>query len=376
MMPESNIFLIDEMKTEFYSQLARQSIKGSVLSKETAVEILTSSDVALLALLDAAYDVRKRFVGQEVLIHVIDNAQNGHCPEDCRYCAQAQTSTVEIEEYRLKPREEILAEAKDAYENGASCYCMVFAGRGPSHNRTEHLARIVREIKSRYPMEVCVSAGILDEGKAKILKTAGLDRLNHNLNTSARHYPRICTTHTYEDRLNTLRAARRAGLQVCSGIIVGMGETVTDLLELAYTLREMEVESIPVNFFIRLREEPRLSAGDASDQTPDLTPEFCLRVLCLFRFLNPKAEIRMAAGRELYLRSMQVMGLYPANSLFLGGYLNAKGDEDIQTLQMIKDAGFTIRSEYPLDKLLAKGKISVEMKGLRELRPHHSCGTS
>lgn len=363
------------MKTEFYSQLARQTIEGSVLSKETAAEILTSSDVALLALLDAAYDVRKRFVGQEVLIHVIDNAQNGHCPEDCRYCAQAQTSTVEIEEYRLKPQEEILAEAKDAYENGASCYCMVFAGRGPSQSRTEHLAQIVREIKSRYPMEVCVSAGILDEGKAKILKAAGLDRLNHNLNTSARHYPRICTTHTYEDRLNTLRAARQAGLQVCSGIIVGMGETVTDLLEIAYTLREMEVESIPVNFFIRLRKEPQFSAGDAFDQAPDLTPEFCLRVLCLFRFLNPKAEIRMAAGRELYLRSMQVMGLYPANSLFLGGYLNAKGDEDIQTLQMIKDAGFTIRSEYPLDKLLAKSKTSIEMKGLRELRPHHSCET-
>jgi biotin synthase len=360
----------------FYNHLAMRSIADEPLPRDRAGDILTSATLELLPLMNAAFEVRKAFFGNEVLIHILNNAQNGYCPEDCHYCAQSRTSSASIEEYPLKSDEEILAEAKRAAEKGASCYCMVFAGRGPSSRRSEHLARIIRQIKSQYPsLDVCVSAGLLDEEKAHTLKEAGLDRLNHNLNTSARHYPGICTTHTYEDRLRTLRAARQAGLRLCSGIIVGMGETAEDILEVAYTLREMNVESIPVNFYMPI-------AGNRLDVVPDLSPDYCLRLLCLFRFLNPKAEIRMAAGRELYLRDMQVMGLYPANSLFLDGYLNAEGDERRRVWQMIRDAGFTIRSEYPLEGLLGKEMPSlpggfpvrrtethVPLKGMQELRP-------
>lgn len=361
------------MDESFYNQLARQSIAGEVLSRQAARDILTGDHIELLPLLNASYAVRKRFTGKEVLIHIIDNAQNGFCPEDCHYCAQAKPSGADIEEYPLKSDAEILAEAKNAYEKGAFRYCMVFAGRGPSSARVAHLARLVRQIKEKHPsLQVCVSTGLLDEGKAKVLKEAGLDRLNHNLNTSQRHYPNICTTHTYADRLNTLASARRADIQLCSGMIVGMGETADDILEVVYALRHLEVESIPVNFYIPIE-------GNTLGPASALSPEYCLRVLCLFRLLNPKSEIRVAAGRELYLRDMQVMALYPANSLFLDGYLNTKGDDRRRTLQLIKDAGFIIKSDHSVDELLEKegntpeaspagsaGRVS--MKKLQDLR--------
>ncbi len=335
---------------DFYQELARQGIASEIISRETAAQILTSPRIELLPLLNAAFEVRRKFRGTEVSIHIINNAQNGYCPEDCRYCAQARTADSDIEKYPLKSDEEILAEAKNAYERGAFRYCMVFAGRGPSLTRVTHLARLIRTIKVQYPpLQVCVSTGLLNEEKARILKEAGLDRLNHNLNTSERHYPNICMTHTYADRLNTLAAARRVDMALCSGMIVGMGESSDDLLEVVYALRQLEVESIPVNFYIPI-------TGNVLGPASPLSPEYCLRVLCLFRLLNPQAEIRVAAGRELHLRSMQVMALYPANSLFLEGYLNTKGDERWRTLQMIKDAGFTIKSDHAIDELLRKEK--------------------
>ncbi len=360
------------MDPNYYYKLAQESIEGKILPEEMAREILTSSEVELLPLLNAAFEVRKKFTGKEVKVHILNNIQNGHCSEDCHYCAQAKSATTDIEEYPLKSDDEILAEAKQAYESGAFRYCMVSAGRGPSQRRVEHLARLIREIKSLYPIRICVSAGLLDEEKAQILKEAGLDRLNHNLNTSRRHYPNICTTHTYDDRLNTLQAARQAGIELCSGVIVGMGEATEDILEVAYTLRKLESPSIPVNFLIPI-------SGTNVKEISPLTPELCLRVLCVYRFLNPKAEIRVAAGREFHLRSMEVMALYPANSLFLDGYLNARGEDRLKTLQMIKDAGFTINSDYPLEGLLEKEEqkkfFSVSrgekiiLKNLQELRP-------
>ncbi len=361
------------MHRAFYNNLADQSVNGEILSLDTCRTILLSSEIELLPLLNSAYEVRKKFVGKEVMIHIIDNAQNGYCPEDCHYCAQAKTSRADIEEYPLKPDEEILAEARRAYESGAFRYCMVFAGRGPSQRRTEHLARLIKEIKSKYPIEICVSTGLLDEQKAQILKNAGLDRLNHNLNTSERHYPNICTTHTYADRINTLKAAKKVGIELCSGMIFGMGEGTDDIIEVAYTLRELEVPSIPANFLVPIK-------GNNLAEVNDLTPEYCLRVLCLLRFLNPKAEIRVAAGREIHLHSMEVLSLYPANSLFLDGYLNTRGASRAKTLRMIKDAGFTIKSEQDLDQLLENEEKDRKlcytaneeqlMKRLADLRPY------
>ena len=316
----------------------------------TCQKILVSTKIDLFSLLNAAYNVRKRFWGKEVTIHVINNVQNGHCGEDCHYCAQSRFSKAPIKSYPMKSDAEILDEAKRAYRSGAFRYCMVFAGREQGRKRLERLTNIIRTIKKKYKIEVCVSPGFVNKAEALLLKKAGLDRLNHNINTSSKFYSRICTTHSFDQRLQTLRAAQEVGLDMCSGVIVGMGERAGDVIDAALTLRTFKnVKSIPVNFFLPI-------PGTNIPQTPRLSPEYCLRVLCLYRFLNPRSEIRMAAGREYHLRSMQVLGLYPANSLFMDGYLNVKGTSRLQTLQMILDAGFTIRSEQKIDALIRKEK--------------------
>ncbi len=229
---------------------------------------------------------------------------------------------------------------------------MVLAGRGPSDADIDHMAGCIREVKEKFGIETCLSSGLLDAPKAHRLKEAGLDRLNHNLNTSRSRYPEICTTHTYQDRVDTLTAARSAGLQLCTGLIVGMDESADDLVEVAYELHTLGAESIPVNFLVPIignRVKTPASCG-----TP-LTPELALRVLCLFRLVNPKAELRIAAGREHHLRSLQPLGLEPANSLFVDGYLLTQGDGPVGTLRMIRDAGYDIDlhgAEWP-EKLRA-----------------------
>lgn len=360
------------MDMNWYQSLADSGVTGRLLPRETYRALLVDDRIELLPLLSAAFEVRKYFHGKTVTIHIINNVRNGLCSEDCSYCAQSKNSKAPIARYTTKTDNEILREAKRAYDAGAYRYCLVYAGRGMNREKIEHLAGLIRTIKNQYPLEVCVSAGILDEKGAAILAAAGLDRLNHNLNTSAARYSRICTTHSFSDRLGTLKAARKAGLEVCSGIIAGMGETADELIELAMILRELDARSIPINFLLPI-------VGNVLAEPENLTPQYCLRILSLFRFINPHAEIRVAAGREKHLRSMEVMGLYPANSIFMDGYLNTKGGDRTRTLQMISDAGFTIRSDKSLEALLAReqtgqpGPQAAEedyaLKTLKDLRP-------
>ena len=333
------------MNKDRYHKLTQAGIAGDLLPRKAYVDLLEDSGIELLSLVDAAFAVRRYYHDRTVTVHIINNVSNGLCSEDCNYCPQSKSSTADIAEYAEKSREEILAEAEQAYKAGAFRYCMVYAGRRPSRARTERIVDLVQTIKAQYPIEVCVSAGIMGEADTKLLKEAGLDRLNHNLNTSPSQYGRICTTHTFADRLNTLKAARSAGLEVCSGIIAGMGETAGELVDLALMLRELEARSIPVNFLLPI-------AGNRLTVAEDLTPEYCLKILCVFRLINPRAEIRTAAGREYHLRSLEVLSLYPANSLFMDGYLNTRGRSRKDTLQMIVDAGFTIKSDFPAEELL------------------------
>jgi biotin synthase len=333
------------MDKQWYQSLAAGALRGELLPQDICLGLLTDSRVELLPLLDAAFQVRKHFHGREVTVHIINNVSNGLCSEDCNYCPQSRSSSAEINTYPEKTEQEIVAEAKQAHAAGAHRYCMVYAGRRPSRQRMERIAHLVRTIKAQYPIEVCVSAGIMDADSTRLLKEAGLDRLNHNLNTSASRYGKICSTHTFADRLNTLKAARKAGLDICSGIIAGMGETAAELIELALMLRNLEAKSIPINFLLPI-------AGNRLKNTQNLSPGYCLRILCLFRFLVPQAEIRAAAGREYHLRSMEVMSLFPANSLFMDGYLNTRGKSRKDTLQMIIDAGFTIKSDKSAEELL------------------------
>lgn len=350
------------MKPSFYANIAALSLQGELLTDADCNKILSASEVELLPLLNAAYEIRKKYFQNRVQLHVLNNAQNGLCPEDCHYCVQAKTATKEIDTYALKPESEILSEAEHAHKSGAYRYCIVMSGRGPSPKRVEQLAGVIKSVKAKYPLEVCLSVGLIDETAAKTLKEAGLDRLNHNLNTSESFYPKICTTHTYQDRMDTLQAVQTVGLASCSGVIVGIGEEDADLIRVAKELRKLEVASIPVNFYLSID-------GNQIKTPPLLTPEYCLRVLCLYRLLNPEAEIRVAAGREHHLRGMEVMSLYPANSMFVEGYLNAKGKETTRTLQMIQDAGFTVQTNGEVSEQLHTEKDGVLLKELELLRP-------
>jgi biotin synthase len=280
------------------------------------------------------------------MVHVLNNVQNGLCPEDCGYCSQSKRSDSAIRKYPMKSEGEILEEAARAAAAGATRYCMVLSGRGPTLATTRELAGLIRKVKQRHPIEVCLSVGILGEEHARILAEAGLDRLNHNLNTSERHYPEICSTHTFADRVATLRAAKKCGIEPCSGLIAGMGERSEDLVEVAFDLRELEVPSIPVNFLIPIEGNPVRSDGS-------LSPERALRVLAMMRLVNPRAEIRVAGGREGHLRALGALALWPANSLFVDGYLTTRGDAVNETYRMIEDAGFEVDGNPEYDALRA-----------------------
>ncbi|MEO5349813.1 MAG: biotin synthase BioB [Magnetococcus sp. YQC-3] len=322
----------------FYHRLAENALNGVLLTQEEGVRLLQDESLELLPLLQAAFRVRRHYFGRRVRLQILNNVQNGYCPEDCHYCAQSTESTAPIVKYRSKSEEEILEEARQAHQAGAFRYCMVLSGRGPNASRVAQMAELVKRIKARWPIEVCLSAGFIDQTMAAILHEAGLDRYNHNLNTAEGHYGSICQTHTYQDRLATLQAARAVGLEVCSGLIVGMGESAADLWTVAHTLRQLQARSIPINFYVHV---PGNRLGEVAH---GLTPERCLRVLSLFRFLNPDAELRAAGGREVHLRSLSPLALYPANGLFSAGYLNVGGQSTEEVLRMIVDAGFEVES--------------------------------
>jgi biotin synthase len=326
-----------------YAAWQAAGVDDHSIDRADAQAILRDESIDLMRLLAAAGEVRRRWFGRHVTIHVLDNVRNGACPEDCGYCGQSRDSQAPIQPYKLKSVDDIVAQAADAQRRGAYRFCMALAGRGPSDRDVGHMSEAIRRIKAM-GMRTCLSTGLMDDDKARRLADAGLDRLNHNLNTSRDRYPQICSTHTYDDRMATLRAARQAGIGLCSGLIVGMGEQAADLVEVAFALRELRTESIPVNFLLPI--EGNRIHDPRCDGRP-LSPPFVLRVLCMMRLVNPAAEVRVAAGREAHLRSLQPLALWPANSLFMDGYLLTAGSGPAETLRMILDAGFQPVFEHP-----------------------------
>jgi biotin synthase len=321
--------------------LADKSLAGITLSQNEALAILQTDDSRLPELLRAAFVVRERFFSRKVKICMLQNARSGLCPEDCHYCSQSAVSTAPITKYRLLPSEQLLSGARKAVAAGASRYCMVTSGRGPSERDIAHLNEAVQAIKKEFPsLEICLSLGLMSEGQARQLKEAGVGWINHNLNTSRRFYPEICSTHTYDDRIETVENVKRAGLMTCSGSIIGMGENNQDIIELAYSIRELAIDSIPVNFLYPI-------AGTPLGERRDFAPTKGLKALCLMRLLNPRSEIRMAAGRELYLGTWAGLVFYPANSIFVEGYLTTPGQQANEAHKLVEEAGFEVERRIP-----------------------------
>lgn len=318
-------------------ELAARVLEGEEVTDKEALSILECPDEEVLLLIHAAFQIRKHYYGKKVKLNMIMNAKSGLCPENCCYCSQSSISNAPIASYKMVNKETILEGAKRAYDLNVGTYCIVASGRGPSNREVEQVVEAVTEIKNTYGLKVCACLGLLKPEQALRLKEAGVDRYNHNINTSERNHSNITTSHTYDDRVNTIQLAKGSGMSPCSGVIVGMKESIEDVVAMARSLNVLDADSVPVNFLHAID-------GTALEGVNDLNPLYCLKVLALFRFMNPTKEIRISGGREVNLRSLQPLGLYAANSIFVGDYLTTAGQEETEDHKMLEDLGFEIET--------------------------------
>jgi len=319
-----------------WQQLASRVLsEDHKVTRDEALAILQSNDDEILDLMSAAFRLRQRYFGKTVQLYFLMNAKSGLCPEDCTYCSQSKISDAEIPKYNILSRDKLLDGARLAAEQGAKTYCIVISARAPSEREISAVETIVPEIKQQYDLDICACLGLLDDDQAQRLRAAGVNRVNHNLNTSESHYSEICTTHTYQDRIETLQAVSRAGMEMCSGGIIGMGEADEDVVDMAISLRDLGVHSVPLNFLNPIDGTPL--AG-----TDDLTPMYCLKAMAMYRFVNPKTELRIAGGREIHLGNLQSLALYAANSVFVGDYLTTQGQAPEEDYRMVEELGFEV----------------------------------
>ncbi|MGW2206066.1 biotin synthase BioB [Streptomyces sp. NPDC001774] len=321
---------------DLLNTLVDKGLRRELPSREEALAVLATSDDELLDVVAAAGKVRRQWFGRRVKLNYLVNLKSGLCPEDCSYCSQRLGSTAGILKYGwLKPDEASQAAAAGV-AGGAKRVCLVASGRGPTDRDVDRVGKTIEAIKEQNEgVEVCACLGLLSDGQAERLRAAGADAYNHNLNTSEETYGEITTTHTYQDRVDTVQKAHAAGLSACSGLIAGMGESDEDLVDVVYALRELDSDSVPVNFLIPFEGTPLAKEWN-------LTPQRCLRILAMVRFVCPDVEVRIAGGREVHLRSMQPLALNIANSIFLGDYLTSEGQAGKADLDMIADAGFEV----------------------------------
>jgi biotin synthase len=318
------------------TRMIKRVLAAEELSRAEAGAVLSCPDEKLPDLLAATLSVREATFGRRVKICILRNAQSGICPEDCHYCSQSRLSRADIPVYKLQTVAELIEGARLAVASGARRYCMVCAMRGPAPRDVEHLAAACENIRAEFPdLELCLSIGLLEQEQAQRLKEAGAGWINHNLNTSRRFYPEICSTHTYDDRIRTIENVRAAGLSVCSGGIIGMGETDDDVIDLALATSHLRAESVPLNFLHPI-------AGTPLENSQRLTPERCLKTACLFRLLNPRSEVRAAGGRELNLGERQGEIFNAVNSIFVNGYLTTAGWNFDRTRELIERSGFEV----------------------------------
>ena len=322
-----------------FQSLADKALVDEALTRDEARAVLCASDAEFDEVMNAARRVREAHFGRRVKLCLLLNAQSGICPEDCGYCSQSKISKAPVEKYKLLAPEKIVERANLAVEAGATRFCMAIAARGATPRDVEQISVAVRQIKSdpaTAHLEICTSLGLLDAGKCRDLADAGVDYVNHNLNSGPNHYAKICSTHTFADRVETIRNVQSAGLHTCAGGIVGLGETLDDLLDMAFVLRELEVESIPINVLLRI-------SGVPLENEQPVERLHALKAMCLMRLVNPRAEVRAAAGRE-NLGDLQPKVLWPANSLFVDGYLTTPGESSAQVRGWIEKAGFEVET--------------------------------
>jgi biotin synthase len=310
-------------------------LDGGAVDASTALELATARGNDLLSLFLAASRIREQQFGNTVSLCSIINAKSGRCPENCSFCAQSSHHRTDAPVYPLKEVEVMVQAAAQAAAQGATCFGIVTSGTAiDSGDELDRLCHTLGRISRETSIAPSCSLGLLDEATARRLKAAGMTTYHHNLETARSFFPSICSTHDYEEDVDTVRAAKNAGLQVCSGGIFGLGESMAQRIELALTLRELEVDSVPLNF---LNPVPGTPLADADN----LTPLECLHTIALFRFILPDRKISVCGGRERNLRDLQSwIFLAGASGTMIGDFLTTSGRPVDSDLQMVKDLGF------------------------------------
>lgn len=309
-------------------------LKGGQISKEEAFSIAEVSGTDIFNLFSSANKIRNHFRGNNIGLCSIVNAKSGACPEDCSFCAQSSKSKATIEVYPLLSKEIVIQNAKEAKQAGAKRFSIVTSGKRVTERDLIKIADMIPEIR-KIGLLPCASLGLLREKELSILKTAGLDRYHHNLETSECFFPQICTTHSYADKLKTIDAVKTIGLSICSGGIFGMGETWQDRIDMAFLLKELDIDSVPINFLIPIK-------GTALGYRDFLHPFEALKIISLYRFILLQKEIRICGGRMQILGEFNSMVfLAGADSLLTGNYLTTSGRSYEDDLKLIEVYGLT-----------------------------------
>lgn len=312
--------------------IRQKAENGAPIDFQEAVSLMNLEGHEAIELFSLANTVRSR-LGDRVDLCSIINAKCGMCPEDCKFCAQSVHNDTDITPHSLLDEDEILDMAHMMQDEGAARFCIVISGRDADGPDFEKIISSIRRIRSESALSVCVSPGMLTHEKATALKEAGVTRLHHNLETSEGFFGNICTTHTYAEKINTIHMAKSAGLEVCCGGIIGMGETPRDRIELAFTLRKLDVDSVPINILTPV-------GGTPFENVEPIKPLDILKTIAVFRLILPHKNIRLAGGREKNLRDLQSLCLLAgANGLLLGNYLTTDGRYPEDDIRMIQDIG-------------------------------------
>jgi biotin synthase len=311
--------------------LTDRVLQGEEISQTEAYSLMEFRGREIYELLAAANLLRDYYQGNRVSLCAIINAKSGRCPEDCAFCAQSSHYGAKIKVYPLVDPEVIVRRAKEAWEVGARRFSIVTSGKSLTESEVEKICLTIKGISKENKVQTCASLGMLSKEEACALKEAGLWRYHHNLETSRGYFPKICSTHSYDENIRTIKIAQEAGFKVCCGGIFGMGESVEDRIMLAFTLKALRVDSIPVNFLNPI-------PGTKLEGTHLLNPLECLKILAVLRFILPTREIITCGGREQNLRSLQSLMFFAgASGTMLGNYLTTEGRRPEEDLQLIKD---------------------------------------
>lgn len=332
-----NIFL-----KNFILTLKESILKGYPITFENAKKLIDldihTEREEILFLSDCANEIRKFFCGDKFNLCTIMNAKSGKCPEDCKYCAQSSHFKTASPIYPLTNKEEALKLALDVEKEGANRFALVTSGRGLlTQKETSQVADLYKYMKSNSNIHLCASHGLLTKEAANALKEAGVKTYHHNLETSREFYDKICTTHTYQDRINTILIAQEVGLEVCSGGILGLGESRVDRLNMAFELKNLKIKSIPLNFLTPI-------PGTPMENYPSLDPMEIIKTIAVYRFINPDSSLRYAGGR-LQLGDLEIQGIRGGiNSALTGNFLTTTGSTIASDKEMIVKEGFTLDS--------------------------------